>query len=80
MTHHDKSRSCETCDYKSGNECRHPQAVNVWGRLEGMRNNLPYIGWPRYPAAKAWCGFWYPTAEWLSEKMRAAYRNKGTRI
>lgn len=80
MTHSDKSRSCETCNHKRGAECRHPQAVNIWGRLLGMKNTLPDKGWPRYPAANSWCGFWNPTSAWLAETISAAYRNKGTRI
>lgn len=59
-------RTCQTCIHRFGENCRHPQAIHVWGSLQGMQNALPDKGWPRWPEAKRACGFFRPTSEWLT--------------
>lgn len=59
------TRNCKSCIHRIAGECRHPQAVNIWGRIVGMKNSLTDRGWPRWPKADGWCGFFAPDADWL---------------
>lgn len=58
-------RRCGTCSHKDGEQCRHPQAKNLWGRLNGMDRYLPDRKWPVWPQALAEgaCGWWRPAKE-----------------
>jgi hypothetical protein len=57
-------RNCAACTHKMADECRHPQAIHLWGRIAGLENVLPAKGWPRWPvvADTDWCGWWKPGA------------------
>lgn len=65
-------RHCENCIHREKDECHHPQAIHMWGRLTGMQNVLPDKGWPRWPKVTGWCGFWKPDQEWLDKAEKAA--------
>lgn len=78
-----QERTCKQCTYRLETECRNPQAIHIWGSLNGMKTVLPDRGWPRWPKADSWCGFWKPTEEWLSavkpppaSRLRAFMRGK----
>lgn len=54
-------RECASCKHAQGDECRHPQARDLWGRLSGMRRYLSDKSpiWPRVFTDHA-CGWWRP--------------------
>jgi len=61
------NRTCKSCVHRIEADCQHPQAANLWGRLEGMRNTLLDRGWPRWPKADDVCGFFSPDEQWLQQ-------------
>ncbi len=70
------ARNCMTCVHRHADLCKHPQAAHIWGKLGGLQTILPDRGWPRWPQATEWCGFFNPTQEWRDKAESTAKKLK----